>query len=263
MANPLRADQGLMRTTLVTSLLRNLETNRAQRIEDVALFEIGRRYLADGREPRTLGALVTGHVREHWSGSRAWDFYDLKGLWESLAQPFALEGASWRVPEAPRAYLHPGVQAQWVRDGEVLGWVGRLHPKLEQERELGQVLLAELDLEALVGSGEREARYEPLARHPEVRRDFALVQPAGRAYAEIAEQIEALASEQDGFGEILRSVQVFDVYEGEHVEEGKRSVALQIVFGARDRTLTDDEVAQASQALVERLEARAGVELRS
>lgn len=261
LANPLKVDMPFMRTTLLTGLLRNLVTNVKQKQEEIAIFEIGRRYLSDG-EPLTLSFIATGNAARHWSGRREWDFYDFKGLVDAVVGQFELGGATWVKPDESVAFLHPGVQAQLVLGGDVLATIGRLHPKLEQERKLPTSLLAEVDIARVLELASRKPLYKALSIYPTVKRDFALVQDRGQAFAAIEAQISELAEQEPWFGEILESVEVFDVYEGERIEDGKRSVALQIVLRSHDGTLGDETITKVTDALVSRLEENAGATLR-
>ncbi len=263
--NPLSQDVGLMRTTLMTGLLRNVETNLAQRVFDVALFEIGRRYFEDGREPLTLGMVFTGKKSMHWSGAQSWDFYDAKGFVESIAAQRELPEMVWQVPAPVVGSYHPGVQAVWVdvESGKVLASVGRLHPVIEQERGFPEIFCVEVDLAALLEMPRRETIYEGLSKFPAVTRDFALVQDRSDSFARIEDALQDLVREDELLKEVYQGMELFDVYEGEHVEEGKRSVALQVTLRAPDRTLKDEEISAASQRIIEALEQGAGVKLRS
>ena len=263
--NPLSQDVGLMRTTLLPGLLRNVETNIAQRRFDVPLFEIGRRYLADGSEPLTLGVVLTGAKSSHWSGKQEWDFYDAKGLVESLAAQRDLPGLVWQVPSTTLPAYHPGVQAVWVdqESGRALATVGRLHPVIEQARELPELFYIELDLASLLAMHARTPVMEGISKFPEVTRDFALVQDASEPFARIEDALLELLEEDELLAEVYRGMRVFDVYEGERIEQGRRSVALRVSLRASDRTLTDEEISGLSQRIIAAMEERAGVKLRS
>jgi phenylalanyl-tRNA synthetase beta chain len=261
-ANPLTVEHGLMRTSLIPGLIRNLKTNLSQRRRDVALFEVGRRYLQGEREPATLGIVLAGEKTSHWDDKRAWDFYDLKGLIEALASAHEIEGAKWQVPSEVEPYLHPGVQAEWVVGGERLAIVGRVHPSVEAELDLTATLVAEVDLERVLSLPERALTYQKVSSYPSVTRDFAFVQDASAPYAAIEEAVWHFAGNNGDVGTLVRSVEVFDVYDGEHVEAGKRSVAIQVVFQSSERTLTDEELLGISERLVKQLEDRAKVTLR-
>ncbi|MFU8803923.1 MAG: phenylalanine--tRNA ligase subunit beta [Bradymonadaceae bacterium] len=262
LANPLIKTQGLMRTTLVPSLLQNLATNLAQRTQDVALFEMGRRYFPTG-ERRTLGIVLSGDKLGHWRGTQSWDFFDLKGIVETLASPFELGDARWVVPEVLEPYLHPGVQAMWLLDGAPVATVGQLHPGQAQEREIeGAVYLAELDVDLLLARPERRMRYKPLPKFPGVHRDFALLYERQAPYSALRQAIDTLAGKEAAVGEILESVELFDLYEGEQIPEGKRSLALSLVYRSTERTLTEDDVEKADRLLLEWLEKETGASLR-
>jgi len=259
--NPMNAGQAYMRTTLWGGLLRNLRTNLSQRHEDVALFEFGRVYKADG-ERDMLGVVLTGRISEHWSNQRAWDFYDLKGLVEAIGVDADVSGARWSVPEEPMPTLHPGVQAEWVRDGVRLALIGQVHPRIAQREGFQKpVLLAEIDVEAMLGLPSRVRVYTRRSKFPAVTRDFALVQDRNATFAAIEQAISGLAEREEWFGELLEDVRLFDVYEGERIEEGKRSVALQVVLRG-SKTLEEEQITRATSALVEEVTGKTGAQLR-
>lgn len=261
-ANPLVKTQGLMRTTLIPSLLANLRTNIAHRTEDVALFELGRRYLRSG-EQRTLSFLLTGEVLPHWSKSRTWDFYDAKGLVEALAAPFDIASPRWQPGEVLEPYLHPGVQAMWTSEGRALATVGQLHPRIAQEEEFEQpVYLAEIYVDTLLDLPVRTPRYKPLPKFPAVRRDFALIHDRYAQYGAIEDAVAELARTEPQFGAILESVELFDLYQGEQIPADKRSLALTVVYRSVERTLTDQEIEQADRLLLEAIRSRTGAHLR-
>lgn len=260
--NPLVKGQSLMRTTLLAGLLTNLRTNRAQRLEDVAIFEAGRRYLQDG-EHRTIGILLTGDRSAHWGKNSAWDFYDLKGLVEALAQPFDVTAGSWTPAKVLEPYLHPGVQADWLVNDKKIATIGQLHPEIAQREELeAPVFLAEIDVEALLAMGKRTVRLKALPRFPASSRDFALIYDRNKPYAALRDAIDELARREVGFGELLESVELFDLYQGEQIPEGKRSLALSVVYRVANRTLTESEVEQADRLLLDWLASEVGAVLR-
>lgn len=261
-ANPMTRDQALMRTTLIPGLLRNLKTNLAQRRHDLALFEVGRRYLP-GHEAHTLAILLTGKSLDHWSGRREWDLYDLKGMVEAFGRGADLSGARWRVPETLEAYLHPGVQAQWIdADGAVLATIGRVHPAIAQREGWPAVFVAEVDLGLLLTSPAWTPAYTAPSRFPESARDYAFVLDAAHPYAAVEAAIDALRASDARFGALAERVELFDVYQGAQLEPGKRSLALNVIYRAEDHTLTDEEVQQATEALTAHLASTLGATLR-
>ncbi|RVU48283.1 phenylalanine--tRNA ligase subunit beta [Lujinxingia sediminis] len=261
-ANPLVQDQALMRTTLIPGLLNNLKVNRAQRRQDVAMFEVGRRYFMT-EERRTLGVALTGRKRIHWSGETSWDFFDLKGMVEALGQAFDATDAKWSKPQVDEPYLHPGVQAVWTVGNQPVAFIGQLHPAIASKEGSEQpIFVAEVDLEALIDEGAPLRTFSASARFPAVVRDFALVADNEVAYARLQEAIEGLCGRDASFGELFESVALFDIYTGQPIPEGKRSLAIKVTYRAPDRTLTEAEIEAADNALLAAVEAQAGARLR-
>lgn len=261
-ANPLVQDQALMRTTLIPSLLNNLKVNRAQRRQDVAIFEVGRRYFMT-EERRTLGVALTGRKRTHWSGEESWDFFDLKGMVEALGQAFDATDATWSKPQVDESYLHPGVQAVWTVGNQPVAFIGQLHPAVASKEGSDQpIFVAEVDLETLIAEGAPRRTFSASPRFPAVVRDFALVADNEVAYARLEETIEGLCGSDAAFGELFESVALFDIYTGQPIPEGKRSLAIKVTYRAPDRTLTEAEIEAADHALLAAVESQAGARLR-
>jgi phenylalanyl-tRNA synthetase beta chain len=240
-----------MRPSLWPGLVRTWIANRKRQQTRARLFEIGRAFLPDGarghREPERIAGLLTGErLPEQWGApGAAVDFYDLRGLVEDLL-------ACTRSPEsfvfeaATHPALHPGQCARVLRDGAVVGLLGRIHPRLQEELDLAQPLfLFELELEGL--SARARARYEGLSRFPAVRRDLAIDLDAGVP----ADRVIAVAREAGG--SIVTGVSLFDVYTGQGLEVGRRSLALAIVMQHPERTLEDAETADAVERMLEAL----------
>lgn len=262
LANPLVADDAFMQTTMLPGLLKNLTLNRARRRPDVAIFESGRRYFEDAERP-TLGILLSGQKEHHWSGNRSWDFYDLKGIVEALCRPFATAELQWRVPADLQPYLHPGVQAEWALGERVIASLGRLHPQVGAELDVDtEVFVAELYLDELFALDPARRRFSPPPRFPAVTRDFALTYGLQTPYADLERAIWRLADEDPEFGAILESFELFDVYAGEQVAAGMRSLALSVVYRAADKTLTDKLVERADQRLIDWLQTQVQASLR-
>ncbi|CAL1241151.1 phenylalanine--tRNA ligase subunit beta [Candidatus Methylocalor cossyra] len=259
LANPISNELSVMRTSLWPGLLEAALKNSHRQQERIRLFESGLRFArrGDGIEQRpALAALAMGLVEvEQWGAApRKVDFYDLKADLEALV---ALTGrsAELRFAKGQLPALHPGQAAEVRLNGERLGWLGMLHPRLE--KQLGfqdRVFLFEVDQEVLL----RRAvpRFAPLSRFPKVRRDLAVVVDE----AVNAEQLVACI-EAEG-RDILRQVSVFDVYRGQGIEPGKKSVALGLVWQADSETLTDAAVDAAMAAVVENLTVKFDARLR-
>jgi phenylalanyl-tRNA synthetase beta chain len=249
LANPLSADQDVLRSSLVVpGLGASLKTNLSHGRRDVRLFEMGRVFApASGGvvEERRLGILLAGAARlEHWSEKRRTaDVYDVKGILEGLAErlgvgPFRFE------PESALGFLHPGKTASVFMGEQRIGWLGALHPDLAERWEVkDETLAAEIALERLMTAAAATPRFQPLPRFPEVTRDLSIVCDTTLAARAILERIRSAG------GEWLKSAAVTDRYEGRPVPEGKVSLTVALRFQDPERTLTGDEV----QAAVERI----------
>jgi phenylalanyl-tRNA synthetase beta chain len=223
-------------STLRTSMLPGIaEVAAKNRGRSLALFEIGRVF-ADGSERRSLGVLVSGEVfAPHWSGGKpaTQDFYSLKGAAEELAG-LLRRGLSWGASEDVR--FHPGRRASVLTAGAAIGILGELAPSICEELDLAPGTLAgEIDVDALMAAEEQVPVYQPLSHFPAMRRDFAVVIPAGVRYAQIE---DALRSAAEGLAE---KIWLFDVYEGKGIDPGHRSIGVAALLRRVDRTLTDEE----------------------
>jgi phenylalanyl-tRNA synthetase beta chain len=248
-----------MRTTLWAGLSKALQYNQNRQQSRIRLFETGLRFVPQNGtlvQQRMLAGIACGtlHV-ELWNHSKKpIDFFDIKGNIESL---LALLGASdrveFKVTEHPA--LHPGQTAEIVTEGNQLGWIGRMHPQLEAALGLvGPIYLFEICLETLPEG--RLPKAAELSRFPEVRRDLALLADRHVAASAISEVAKAAAGAQ------LQECRLFDVYEGQGVAEGKRSLAIGLVWQHTERTLQEDEVQQWVEAVKAQLNEKLGVTLR-
>jgi phenylalanyl-tRNA synthetase beta chain len=238
LANPLSAELGVMRTQLLPGLVATLARNAARQQPRVRLFELGKVFAADGasapRETLRVAAAASGDAAaEQWGvPARGIDFHDLKGDLESLA---ALSGAVLEYRPSQSPWGHPGRSADVFRDGTQLGWIGQLHPRLQQALDLDvDVIAFELDLELLLVRPLPKAR--PLSKYPSVRRDLAFVVAETVPWAAVAASVEAAA------GPALRDLLLFDRYAGKGVESGFKSLAMGLILQDESRTLTDRDV---------------------
>jgi phenylalanyl-tRNA synthetase beta chain len=283
LSNPLSEEQSAMRTTLLGSLLDIAQRNLAHGADRVALFESGRAYLsafpptgrkfqpggafrpvggdfpgerpAPDHEPHRIGALAAGPLGPaSWrGGGEPADFFALKGTLEGLAGQL---GAALEFEPVEESYLHPGRAARIGAGGEVAGWLGELHPLVCREWDLEAAVGFEVDLATLVTAATAgEETYRDVTTFPAIFQDIAVIVPADLPALELHAAVQA------GGGALLRAADVFDLYEGEQVGEGRKSIALRLEFRAADRTLTDEEVAERRAAIEAELE-KIGGELR-
>ncbi len=259
LANPLAADMAVMRTSLWPGLLKAAQYNLHRQQEQLSLFEYGLKFTRQDteiiQEPSLAG--VAAGVREprRWDGRReALDFFDLKGDVEAL---LALTGRrpAFAFEAAVHPALHPGQSARVLHEGRPMGWVGRLHPRLERALDLPRaVYLFELDAAALAAG--RLPRFVPLSRFPAIRRDLAIVVDETVPAADIQRCIREAAPP------FLTEIEVFDVYRGEGIDSGRKSLALGLTLQDLSRTLTDTDVEAAVSRILGALERQLGATLR-
>ncbi|HSJ81727.1 MAG TPA: phenylalanine--tRNA ligase subunit beta, partial [Thiobacillus sp.] len=252
LANPLASQLSAMRTTLWGGLIETLRHNLNRQQERVRIFELGRVYASLAEQPMKLGGLVYGDaLPEQWGApSRRVDFFDLKGDLERLF------GHGLDARRGTHPALHPGQCAELWVDGQSIGWVGALHPRLVQAFDLAAApVLFELDSQVLAQRG--LPRHAVLSRFPQMRRDLAFVLDA---HTPAGELLTALREASAGF---VRSVDVFDDYRGKGVPENQKSLAIRVVMQDTERTLTDQEVDEAVQKLVSAARRQCNASLRA
>nr|WP_320166623.1 phenylalanine--tRNA ligase subunit beta [uncultured Methylophaga sp.] len=258
LANPISSDLSVMRTSLWPGLVQAMVYNANRQHDRIRLFEVGRVFkgtLNDIAQPRQIGGLIYGsHYAEQWSQKpRVVDFFDIKADVEAL---LALGGGQVRFEKESHPALHPGQSARVYKNDEAIGWLGAIHPKLNKSLDIdGKVYVFELSLNDVVDSVVPE--FETLSKFPALRRDLALLVDD----AVNAGQIEDCLSEIDS--DILKSFQLFDVYSGEGVELGKKSLAVAFILQHKERTLTDDEVDSLLKTVTETLSQKLNATIRS
>ena len=263
LANPLSAELGVMRTSLLPGLVAALGRNAARQQSRLRLFELGNVFhaAADGGAPlhtQRMAAVACGDATgEQWgANARVVGFHDLKGDLESLA---AASRATLLFRASAPAWAHPGRSADVFRVGadgsEVrLGWIGQLHPRLQRALDLPDVVAFELDLAPLAA---RELpRAQAQSRFPSVRRDLAFVLAESVSWAAVEASVRSAA------GASLRELVLFDRYQGEGVETGFKSLAMGLILQEEARTLTDQEVDAVVQAVTVTLQRDHGAAIR-
>jgi phenylalanyl-tRNA synthetase beta chain len=271
--NPIASDLAVMRTTLLAGLLRNVSHNLRRGAVSIRLAELGRAYLPrtalDGtpgdaaftvaHEPRRLGLVAAGPRARGWTaGKESFDFYDLKGALEGLLEALAIRDVGFE-PLPGSTTFHPRSACRVVVDGQELGRFGELHPTLADAAEVPRTTVAaELDLDALLSRAQLAPRFQGIARFPASLRDVAVVVDEKVTAAQVATEIRAADA-----GGLLEEVLLFDVYQGAQLGPGRKNLAYSLRYRAPDRTLTDEEVNGAHAAIVARLGARFGAELRA
>ncbi|MDK8464922.1 phenylalanine--tRNA ligase subunit beta [Marinobacter sp. SS13-12] len=258
LANPISSDLSVMRTTLWSGLLKTVAHNQNRQQPRIRLFETGLRFVKDGdqidQQPMLAGVVVGSQLPENWAnGRRNADFFDVKGEMESL---FRLLGIEVQFLASQHPALHPGQTAELLRDGEHVGWLGTLHPQVQKKLELnGTILMFELFLNSIVSG--YVPNFKDVSKFPEVRRDLAIIIGSDVGFADV----ERVAKKHAG--EHLTALRAFDVYEGESLGEGNRSLALSLFWQHPERTLNEEEVHSLFNGVIEALQEELGATLRS
>ncbi len=245
-ANPLGEDFSIMRTLSLNGMLTSLSTNYNRRNKNVRLYELGNIYLAkalplteqpDERMQFTLGMYGDG------------DFYSLKGVVEEFFDSIGMKKRIVYDPKAGKNFLHPGRQAKIVYEGEELGYIGEVHPAVCDNYAIGtRVYVAVIDIMNVLDYATFDRKYEGIAKYPAVTRDISLEVPK----SVLAGDIEGVIAQRGG--KILESYQLFDLYEGDQIKAGYKSMAYSISFRAKDRTLEESDVSGAMKKILNGLE---------
>ncbi len=262
MQNPLSEEQSVMRTFLFPGLLDVLQRNYNRRNRDVAVFEMGHLFFPAPEKPlpeeiMALAAAVTGKTPGGWNSRPVeMDFYFLKGALDALLQSIRVDNVSYR-PVTGVPWLHPGRAAEVFAGEQKLGLIGELHPDVQEAYDLKQrVTVFEINFDLLSELAGASLVYKPLPKFPGADRDLAILVRHDVPASSLVDTIR-----REG-GDILQDVRVFDVYRGEQVAEGNRSIAFSLRFQAVDRTLTDEEIARKVDAIIRALEKEYGATLR-
>jgi len=258
--NPIASDMNVMRTSLWPGLLKALQYNQNRQIPRVRFFELGMCFCKKGEDwdqVTKLAGLASGNAHSlQWSVSeRRVDFFDVKGDIAALLD-LTRRSQDFRWVESSHPALHPGQTAALYDKGQPIGWIGVLHPNLVDKLGLAQSpVLFELDFEAI--KARSMPKYRPISKFPATRRDIAIVVDKGVSVEAIEQKITKFG------GHLLNMVQIFDIYAGEHIEYGKKSVALGLTFQDPSRTLIDDEINRVIDRVVTALEHEFNAKLRA
>lgn len=253
-SNPLGEDFSIMRTVSLNGMLTSLATNYNRRNKDVRLYELGNIYL-----PKALPLTELPDERMQFTLGMYGDcdFFVMKGVVEEFFDSIGVKGKITYDPNAGKNFLHPGRQANIIYDGKTLGYLGEVHPEVCDNYDMKtKAYVAVLDMPEVIPYATFDRKYEGIAKYPAVSRDISMVVPKEIMVG----QIEAVIAQRGG--KILEDYQLFDIYEGDQIKEGYKSVAYSITFRAKDRTLEEADVAAAMKKILNGLDGM-GIELRS
>lgn len=254
--DPMTEERSTLRYSLIPSLYKLYEYNKSHYVKDVNIFEIGKGFWKKEDkcgEDLKLAVLMTGEYYLGIDNKKNVDFYVIKGIVEEVLDYLGYENRySFVMPKTEITELHPGQVAEINVNGEIIGIVGRVHPAISKDK----VFVLEINLEKLLAKKTGKMKFKEISIYPEIKKDIAIVVDKNITSDEIAKTIKANG------GKLLVKSEVFDVYEGENLPEGKRSIAYSLTFGANDRTLTDEEVNPIIERIVAGLEKTFSAELR-
>lgn len=249
--NPLGEDTGYMRTSMMVSILEALSFNYSRKNKERVLFEVGNVFFNDKFDE--LGLPLQ---KEHLViGKYNTDFFEIKGIVEYLFNKFRIKGV--KFIKAEENMLHPSRSAYVCIDDKIIGYIGNVHPVLLKKYNLKEdVVVAELDVKTIIGLYDKEVVFKEFPKFPALERDIAVVVDEDVYAGEIIDEIKKAG------GKYLVKAEVFDVFTGEQVGEGKKSVAAALNFRAEDRTLTDEEIDVTFSKIVKALDENLNAKLR-
>ena len=240
--NPMSVDKSVVRTTLIPSLLQVYQYNKARKVEDVAIYEVAKTYDKSYQEESKIAFLMQGdYVVNPWKSSVSCDFYLMKGFVEDILCYFGFQNR-YQFVNASLPDMHPGKSCQILIDRKPVGILGQVHPRVCKD----EVYVCEISLQALM-QHVKPLKFKEASKYPTIAKDVAFVVDKDVISCDIEATIKKAG------GRLLQSIEVFDVYEGEHVVEGKKSIAYNLLFMADDRTLTDEEVMKVFDQIIDKV----------
>jgi phenylalanyl-tRNA synthetase beta chain len=254
--NPLNEDQAVMRTSLLPGMLATMVYNTARQIKNLKIFEIGKVYIKSNqrelpREPEMLVALWTGaRTDTSWHGREIpCDFYDIKGTAEALMRALKLPKIRFTtMADEACEYTRPGHTAQIMASDLPIGLVGEIHPQVSDRYDLMQTaFIFELDLEKIAGSIPEARVSKPIPRFPAIYRDITIIVNRGIETQTVLEAVENFEEA------LIEHLHLFDVFEGDPIAAGKKSISFRISYRSPDQTLEDENVTDLHRSITKRL----------
>ena len=262
--NPLTNESSAMRTSLLPGIIRNAVLNLNHQAQELKLFEIGKAYFPEGagnlpKEVNKIAGAAAGRRGvEYWEKDEV-DFFDLKSVLESAFDSLSITKYTKFESTHSYGFLHPGKSAAITVDGKDAGYIGEIHPELRDRLGVSKRLYVfEISLDIISSASQaHKPTFTPLPKFPSVRRDIALIVDSETPVSSVLDEIEKSGSN------LIEDAQVFDVFTGNPVEEGKKSIAVSLQMRAADKTLTEEEINKAQEKTVRNLELALGAQLRT
>ena len=251
--NPMSIDKSVVRTSLLPSLLNTYTYNKSRGVNDVNLYEISKVYDINYNEETLIGILMKGnYISNNWSKvSIKTDFYLIKGIVENILDYFGLKNRySFEVSNAPD--MHPGICANIILDREVIGIIGKVNPSISSD----DIYMAELSLSKISDKKIKSIKYKESSKYPLVHKDLAFVVKKDISAGTIMDVIKKSG------GRLLTDIDIFDVYTGNNVSSDEKSIAYTLTFSDPSRTLTDEEVTNIFNKIINDVESKLEAKLR-
>lgn len=259
--NPASEERVNLRQNIISGLIDDAAYNKARNVSNIALYEVGHIFYKKSEEQldeySNLAALLTGNSNKEWFGAEEpVDFYTIKGIVENLLDTFAfVDEVSYQLA-SERDGMHPGRTADIYLGKELIGYVGQVHPNVAAENDLEDTFVFELSLDSIVEADKEAIEFTRLNRYPGSSRDIALLVDEDITNADLVEVIK------ENGGEWLQDIHLFDLYAGENIEPGKKSIAYSLYFANPDATLKEDEVKRDFERVKNALVTTFSVEIR-
>jgi len=250
--NYMSVDKAVIRTTIIPSLLKIYEYNKARKVNDILLYEISKVYDKDYNEDTKISILMKGsYLTNNWQNQTTKiDFYVVKGIVENLLDYLGLKNR-YSFEKDLINDLHPGMSAKIMIDRQPAGIIGRVHPSTHKD----EIYVVELSLKALI-KNIKPIKFKEASKYPTVTKDMAFIINKKAPSSDILEIIKRVGSR------LLTDVDVFDVYVGENVGNDEKSIAYTLTFSDPTRTLSDDEVNELFKRIISEVESKTGAKLR-
>jgi phenylalanyl-tRNA synthetase beta chain len=254
--NPMSLDKSVVRTTLIPSLLNTYNYNKLRKVSDVLIYEISKTYDINYVEDTKVSILMKGnYISNYWQGSEQIDFYLLKGIIENLFDYLGFKNRYTFIVDniSNVQELHPGMSAKILLDREEIGIIGRVHPNIEKDN----VFVAEFSMSKLYNKSVKPIKYKEASKYPGISKDLAFVVDKNITNDKLVEVIKKSG------GRLLTSIEVFDIYTGDKIGANEKSIAYNLKFEDASRTLTDDEVMEVFNKIINDVENKLSAKVRN
>ncbi len=249
--NPMSIDKSVVRTSIIPSLLNVYDYNKKRKVKDILLYEVAKTYDKSYNEESKIAGLLSGnYISNGWNFAKKVDFYVVKGIVEDLLDYMGFKNR-YSFTAGGVDDLHPGISAKILLDKKEIGIIGRVHPKILKD----EVYVFEISLQALM-TEIKPLKYKEAPKYPSMEKDMAFILDKSIEAGKVIDIIKKAG------GRILSDVTVFDVYEGENIDNSKKSIAFKLNFMDINRTLNEEEVMQSFKKIIEKVESEFQAKLR-